>query len=37
MFVNGVLQLKFKTKNSEIKRIPLTFGNLSTDFSITNP
>ena len=36
LFVNGVEQLKFKTKNSEIKRVPLPLGNISTDFSITN-
>ena len=26
-FVNGVHQVKFKTKDSEIKRIPLCLGN----------
>ena len=36
LFVNGVQQLKFKTKDSEIQRNPLVLGNLSTDFSITN-
>ena len=36
LFVNGVDQLKFKTKNSEIQRNPLALGNLSTDFSTTN-
>ena len=36
LFVNGVQQLKFKTKYSEIKRIPLTLGNISADFSTTN-
>ena len=36
LFVNGVKQLKFKTKNSEIQRIPLVLGNIPADFSITN-
>ena len=36
MFANGVEQLQFKTKSSEIKRIPLVLGNISTDFSTTN-
>ena len=36
LFVNGVEQLKFKTKNSEIQRIPLVLGNIPADFSITN-
>ena len=36
LFVNGVQQLKFKTKNSEIQRHPLVLGNISTDFSTTN-
>ena len=36
LFVNGVEQLKFKTKASEIQRNPLCLGNISTDFSATN-
>ena len=36
LFVNGVEQLKFKTKDSEIKRILLTLSNISQDWSITN-
>ena len=36
LFVNGVEQLQFKTKSSEIKRTALTLGNISADFSITN-
>ena len=36
LFVNGAQQLKFKTKDSEIKRVHLSLGNLSTDFSTTN-
>ena len=36
LFVNGVQQLRFKTKNSEIKRVPLSLGNISADFSNTN-
>ena len=35
-FVNGVQQLKFKTKNSEIARTPFSLGNISTDFSTAN-
>ena len=27
-FLNGDQQLKFKTKNDQIKRVPLTLGNL---------
>ena len=36
LFVNGVQQLRFKTKNSKIQRNPLVLGNISTDFSTTN-
>ena len=36
LFVNGVEQLKFKTKNSDIKRVPLSLGSTFTDFSTTN-
>ena len=36
LFVNGVQQSKFKTKNSEIKRTILTLGNISADSSTTN-
>ena len=36
LFVNGVQQLKFKTKSSKIKRAILTLGNISADFSTTN-
>ena len=36
LFVNGVQELKFKTKNSEIQRNPLVLGNLSIDFSTKN-
>ena len=36
LFVNGDQQLRFKTKNDQIKRVPLTLGNLSADFSTTN-
>ena len=32
LFANGIQQLKFKTKNSEIKKIPLTFGNITADW-----
>ena len=35
LFVNGVQQLKFKTKNSEIARNLLCLGNISTEFSTT--
>ena len=36
LFVNGVQQLKFKTKDSEIKSVPLSLGKISADFSTTN-
>ena len=36
LFVNGIQQLKLKTKSSEIKRLHLSLGNISTDFSTTN-
>ena len=36
LFVNGVQQLKFKTKNDQIKGVPLALGNLSADCSTTN-
>ena len=36
LFVNGVQQLKFKAKNSEIKRAHLPLGNISTDYTTTN-
>ena len=36
LFANGVEQLKFKTKNSEIARNLLCLGNVSTEFSTTN-
>ena len=36
LFVNGVDQLKFKTKSSEIKRTILALSNISADFSTTN-
>ena len=36
LFPNGVEQLKFKTKNIEIARKLLCFGNISTAFSTTN-
>ena len=29
-------QVKFKTKDTEIKRITLCLGNISTEFSVTN-
>ena len=34
--VNGVQQLKFETKDSKIKRVHLSLGNFSTDFTTTN-
>ena len=36
LFVHGVQQLKFKTTDREIKRVHLSLGNISTDFSTTN-
>ena len=36
LFINGVQQLRFKTKYSEIKRVLLCLGNISTNFSTTN-
>ena len=36
LFVNGVQQLEFKTKDSEIKKTHLSVGNISTDFSTTD-
>ena len=36
LFVNGIQQLKLKTKSSEIKRLHLSLRNISTDFSTTN-
>ena len=36
LFANGVEQLRFKTKNSEIVRNLLCLGNISTEFSTTN-
>ena len=36
LFVNSVEQLKFKTDNNQIKRVPLCLGNVSTRFSVTN-
>ena len=36
LFANGVEQLKFKTKNSEIAGNLLCLGNVSTEFSTTN-
>ena len=36
LFVNGVQQLKFKTKNSEIKGVHLSLRSLATDFSTIN-
>ena len=36
LFVNGVQQLKFKTKKCEVKRVSLCLGNLSDDWSQTN-
>ena len=35
-FVNSVPQVKFKIKDSEIKRIPLCLGNVGTQFCVTN-
>ena len=36
LFINGLQQLKFKNKDSEIKRVHLLLENLSADFSTTN-
>ena len=36
LFINGVDQLKFKTKSSEIKRAILALSNISADFTTTN-
>ena len=36
MFVNVVQQLKFKTKDCEIKKVHLSLGNIYTDFSTAN-
>ena len=36
LFVNGVQQVKFKTKDSEIKQTLLCLGNISTEFSLSN-
>ena len=36
LFVNGIQELKFKTKNSEIQKNLLCLGNLSSDWSTTN-
>ena len=36
LFVNGVEQLRFKTDNNEIQKLPLTLGNISSDWSLTN-
>ena len=36
MFVNGLEELKFKAKDTEIDRNILCLGNISPDFSIAN-
>ena len=36
LFVNDVQQVKFKTKDTEIRRTSLWLGNVSTEFSVTN-
>ena len=36
LLVNGVQQLQFKLKKSEIRKVPLSLGNISADFSTTN-
>ena len=36
LFANGIQQLKFKTKNSEIKKIPLTLRNITADWDTAN-
>ena len=36
VFVNGAEQLKFKTDVNKIKRNPLTLGNISSDWILTN-
>ena len=36
LFVNGVEQLKLKTDANEIQKLPLTLGNISSDWSLTN-
>ena len=33
--VNGIQELKFKTKIDQIKKVPLALGNISADWSIT--
>ena len=35
LFINGTQELKFKAKDSEIKRNKLCIGNISEDFSVT--
>ena len=36
LFVKGVKELKYKTPTSQINRVPLTLGNISTDWNIKN-
>ena len=36
LFVNGVEQLKFKAKANQIQKNELCFGNLSSDWTVTN-
>ena len=36
LFVNAVEQLKFKADNNEIQKLPITLGNISSDWSLTN-
>ena len=36
LFVNGVEELKFKTHNDSIMKLPLFVGNISNDWNITN-
>ena len=36
LFVNGLQQLKFKTKDTEIKRVSLSLGNINTQFRTAN-
>ena len=36
LFINGTQELKFKAKDSEIKRNKFCIGNISEDFLVTN-
>ena len=36
LYVNAIEQASFKTKDSKIKQTPLSLGNISTEFNISN-